>query len=116
MSNDMNINSALAQMRVMAQQAQGQERPNLSIPPGGPGEAQTEQVQFSELLGTALQQVNGYSQESARLARSFELGEPGVTLPQVMIAAQKSSLAFEALSQVRNRLVKAYQDINRMGI
>jgi flagellar hook-basal body complex protein FliE len=33
-----------------------------------------------------------------------------------MIASEKSSIAFEALTQVRNRVVKSYEDIMNMPI
>jgi len=33
-----------------------------------------------------------------------------------MITAQKSNVAFQAITQVRNRLVTAYQDIMNMPI
>jgi len=37
-------------------------------------------------------------------------------LPEVMIALQKASLSFQAMTEVRNRLVSAYQDIMNMPI
>jgi flagellar hook-basal body complex protein FliE len=37
-------------------------------------------------------------------------------LSQVMIAVQKSSLSFEAMVQVRNKLVEAYKDVMNMPI
>jgi flagellar hook-basal body complex protein FliE len=33
-----------------------------------------------------------------------------------MIAAEKSSVAFEAMTQVRNKLVEAYQEIMNMPV
>jgi flagellar hook-basal body complex protein FliE len=33
-----------------------------------------------------------------------------------MIAAEKSSIAFEAMTQVRNKLVDAYKDIMNMPV
>jgi flagellar hook-basal body complex protein FliE len=39
-----------------------------------------------------------------------------VDLPQVMIQAQKASVSFQAMTQVRNRLVTAYEDIMKMPI
>ena len=33
-----------------------------------------------------------------------------------MIASQKSSVAFEATVQVRNKLIEAYQEVMRMSI
>jgi flagellar hook-basal body complex protein FliE len=39
-----------------------------------------------------------------------------VNLPEVMIAWQKASLSFQAMTEVRNRLVNAYQEIMNMPI
>ena len=114
MSNDINTGAALAQMRQMALQAsQGGQTGSAPGPAAGPG---GDQVSFSDMLGAAVNQVNQQQMASGDLARAFELGQPGVDLPQVMIAAQKASLSFEALSQVRNHLVRAYEEINRMAI
>jgi flagellar hook-basal body complex protein FliE len=40
----------------------------------------------------------------------------GVVLTVVFIQMQKACVSFEAMSQVRNRLVSAYQDIMNMPI
>ncbi|MBR9885467.1 MAG: flagellar hook-basal body complex protein FliE, partial [Oceanospirillales bacterium] len=47
---------------------------------------------------------------------AYELGDPSVDLPQVMIQAQKASVSFQAMTQVRNRLVSAYEEIMKMSI
>ena len=40
----------------------------------------------------------------------------GVDLTEVMIASQKASVSFQAMTQVRNKLVQAYQDIMQMPV
>jgi flagellar hook-basal body complex protein FliE len=47
---------------------------------------------------------------------AFERGVPGVELSTVMIESQKASVAFRAATEVRNRLVSAYQEIMNMPI
>lgn len=74
------------------------------------------QSDFSELFTKALSHVNDLAQETSRLRTAVELGDPNVSLAQVMIAGQKSSLAFEATLQVRNKLVEAYKDIMSMPV
>ena len=37
-------------------------------------------------------------------------------LPEVMIASQKASVSFEAMKEVRNKLVDAYKDIMNMPV
>ena len=50
-----------------------------------------------------------------QLAASFERGQHQ-DLAEVMIAQQKSKLAFQTTLQVRNKLVSAYQDIMNMPV
>ncbi|MEA1136005.1 flagellar hook-basal body complex protein FliE, partial [Klebsiella pneumoniae] len=55
-------------------------------------------------------------QASNQLATAFEIGKSGVDLTDVMVASQKASVSFQALTQVRNKLVQAYQDIMQMPV
>ena len=100
-------NTLLVQMRAMAVQAQGIAPPTGADAAGG---------DFSALLKDALNQVNEYQQTSSGLAAQFERGDPSVDIAEVMVAMQKASVSFEAITQVRNRLVSAYQDIMNMPI
>lgn len=85
------------------------QRPGEAV---GPGQA----TDFGQVLKSALEEVNARQQEAARLAVSFERGEPGTELHQVMVAMQKANVALQASIQVRNRLVSAYHDIMNMPI
>ena len=51
-----------------------------------------------------------------RVAERLRAGVPGIDLAQVMVASQKSSVAFQAMTQVRNKLITAYEDIMKMPI
>ena len=73
-------------------------------------------VEFQALLSQAVDQVNSVQKESGQLAASFQSGDPNVTLSQVVIASEKAGIAFEAMTEVRNRLVNAYEDIMNMPI
>ncbi len=50
------------------------------------------------------------------MKQAFELGEGDANLAEVMIAVQKSSVSFEAMVQVRNKLVEAYKEVMNMPI
>lgn len=71
---------------------------------------------FASMLKQAIDNVNGHQQEANDLRTRYEMGDPDVDIVNVMIASQKSTVAFEAMSQVRSRLVNAYQEIMRMPI
>jgi flagellar hook-basal body complex protein FliE len=106
MNTNMNIDQVLAQMRAMS--AQAGNRAEESPRSGG--------ADFGALLKQSIDQVNEIQQEASAMRESFERGEGDMDLAQVMIAAQKSSLSFEAMVQVRNKLIEAYKDVMNMPI
>jgi len=71
---------------------------------------------FAEMLKNAIDKVNETQKTANALRESYEMGDPEVDITQVMIASQKSTVAFEAMTQVRNKLVSAYQEIMRMPV
>ena len=73
-------------------------------------------MNFADMLGQAIGKVNETQQASSQLANAFEIGKSGVDLTDVMIASQKASVSFQALTQVRNKVVQAYQDIMQMPV
>ena len=73
------------------------------------------QVNFSELVGSALDEVNALKKSSAASAAAYESGVD-IPLSDVMVNMQKASLAFEATLQVRNKVLKAYEDIMNMPV
>ncbi|RDL43661.1 flagellar hook-basal body complex protein FliE [Marinomonas piezotolerans] len=111
------INQVLSQMRDLKSQVQA---PNsgLDSPAQVPGQSVdgVERPDFADMLKTAVDNVNALQKESTSLAQAYERGEEGVDLPQVMIGLQKSSVSFEAMTQVRNKLVDAYEKIMNMPI
>ncbi len=70
---------------------------------------------FGELMQQAISQVSETQMQASSLSQAFELGE-NVDLSQVMIAVNKSRISFEALTQVRNKLLSAYQDVMNMSV
>lgn len=113
------INQVLSQMREMQSQVQapGSSASNITKIGGGmDGEQGVERADFAEMLKNAVNNVNSLQKESTQLAQSYERGDEGVDLPQVMIGLQKSSVSFEAMTQVRNKLVDAYEKIMNMPI
>ena len=71
---------------------------------------------FNASRETSVEEVNGMQKHADDLAAAFELGDPNVDLVQVMVAKQKASLAFDAVAEVRNHLVRAYHDVMNMAI
>lgn len=105
------INQVLAQMRALAAQAQSR----VETPAAG-ATGPTEQADFSAMLKQSVDHVNALQSQASELSQAFELGDPKVDLTQVMVAMQKASVSFQAVTQVRNKLVTAYNEIMNMPI
>jgi flagellar hook-basal body complex protein FliE len=122
MSN-MAIDQVLAQIRSLSAQAGNSITPPSNAlvrglggvaAPGGNTAASG--PAFGDLLKQGIDSVNNSQQTAGALADAWERGTPGVDLAKVMIESQKASVSFRALTEVRNRLVTAYQDIMNMSI
>jgi flagellar hook-basal body complex protein FliE len=107
--NDIRVSELLAQMRTMSLQAQGQ-LPVTDTPQASGG------TSFTDLLRRSVDAVNGTQQRAEHLAQAFESGDPKVDLSEVMVAIQKANVSFQAMAQVRNKLVSAYQEIMNMAV
>ena len=70
---------------------------------------------FGDLVRQTVDKVNANQMEATKIASSYERGE-GVPLTDVVLSMQKSSLSFEATLQVRNKVLKAYEDILNMPV
>src|SRR5580698_7608203 len=68
---------------------------------------------FSSLLKTAMENVQGLESEASSATQGLMNGS-GVDVHQVMIATQKSDMAFEMALAVRNKAVAAYQQVIQM--
>jgi flagellar hook-basal body complex protein FliE len=81
-----------------------------------PTEAASQTSGFADLLQSSIDAVNRAQSSASDMAAALERGDGSVALPEVMIAMQKASLSFQAMTEVRNRLVNAYQEIMNMPI
>jgi flagellar hook-basal body complex protein FliE len=70
---------------------------------------------FFDSVKTALDKVNDAQAKSSAMSDAFDRGE-NVPLTDVVLSMQKSSLAFEATLQVRNKVMKAYEEIMNMPV
>ncbi|MCR8921653.1 flagellar hook-basal body complex protein FliE [Dasania sp. GY-MA-18] len=79
-------------------------------------QADSSSPSFSTMFKSAVDGVNQSQKTASSLKVAYEQGVPGVSLSQVMIASQKSSVAFDAMTQVRNKVVEAYKDVMNMPV
>jgi len=105
--SDIKINELLSQIRSISSQVE----PKITIK-----QDNNETASFSSVLKTSVDKVNEQQMMAADLANRFEQGDSAVELSRVMIEMQKARVSFEAVKQVRNQLVTAYQEVMSMPV
>ncbi|HED14457.1 MAG TPA: flagellar hook-basal body complex protein FliE [Gammaproteobacteria bacterium] len=96
----------LRNMQSMSNQAAG--KPEAADSPTSSG--------FAALLRYSIEQTNTSQLKAGQLAKAYQLGSQDIQLAEVMVAMQKANLSFSAITEVRNRLVSAYQNIMNMQV
>jgi flagellar hook-basal body complex protein FliE len=84
--------------------------------PGTPGVDRVQGTSFQNAMSEALRGVSASQLESQRLQREVTLGNPTVSLEASVMAQQKASIGFQAVLQVRNRMVSAYTEVMNMHV
>ena len=105
-----NITSMLQTLRAYQSEAGG----GMGLP-AVDKEIAVPKTDFGDLIRQTIDNVNEKQKTAKDLETAYMRGEP-VPLTDVVLAMQKSSLSFEATLQVRNKVLKAYEDILNMPV
>lgn len=83
---------------------------------GGGLKAGTQQGgDFAQTLMDVLKEVNNSQIQSRDMQNAFMTGQP-VEIHDLKITMERASIAMQLTLQVRNKLLEAYQEINRMQV
>jgi flagellar hook-basal body complex protein FliE len=103
----MQISQVLAEMRALQARASGiSEAPAAAAQPS----------EFANLMKNSVDHVASMQNQATALADAYEGGDKSVDLTKVMLEVQKASLAFRAMTEVRNKLVDAYTQVMNMSV
>jgi flagellar hook-basal body complex protein FliE len=70
---------------------------------------------FGEFFKDAVNRVDGMQKEAHQQVTSFVAGEQD-NVHDVMIAMNEAKLAFQLMSEVRNKALETYQELMRMQV
>jgi flagellar hook-basal body complex protein FliE len=90
--------------------------PNFQMPAVFPleGAEQAGGDSFTSILSNAVNGVNSLHDSAASQVANLVQGGGGGDINQVMVAVEKADVSFQLMMQVRNKIVSAYQDIEKM--
>lgn len=123
-SDRVDVNRLLLEMRSLKAQTQAFGNGDVVNPAGHSlGDVNASGVsdinngpKFGDLLTQAVDKVNDVQKVSRTMTNAYLQGDSSVDITDVMIASQKSSVAFDSMVQVRNKFVDAYRDVMNMPI
>lgn len=75
----------------------------------------TDNMSFFDTLKQKLDEVNTDQVNADNVTQSFIKGDD-VSVDQVMLSSEEAKMSLELAIQVRNKLVDAYQELNRMQL
>ena len=105
--SSMQISQVLAEMRALQARASGiSEAPAATAQPSD----------FANLMKNSVDHIASMQNQATALADAYESGDKSVDLTKVMLEVQKASLAFKAMTEVRNKLVDAYTQVMNMSV
>ncbi len=125
MTDRVDINRLMVEMRSLKAQSQGFQRPeglaakDVTDTLSGPAstvKGASEVPSFGDMLEQAVNKVNDVQKASSNMAKAYEMGDPNVDVTDVMVASQKASVSFQSMLQVRNKLIDAYRDVMNMPV
>lgn len=105
--NNISMEHLLSQLRETSALAKGDKLADSGV---------KNHINFTDVLENAIGKVNDMQQQAGNLSDAYLSGDKTVDLTQVMVAGQKANISFQAMVQVRNKLISAYQEIMNMQI
>lgn len=89
--------------------------PERYSPLGRPVAPAPESPGFADTLKTALSDVNQMQMDAGSALQRLAAGED-VDIHEVMISTAEAGIAFDLMMEIRNKLVEAYQEVQRMQV
>ncbi len=74
-----------------------------------------ENSKFMDILNDTFYEANSLKTESDAMTNDFLAGKTD-NIHEVMITAQKSEIAISFVTEIRNKLLEAYQEFSRMQL
>jgi flagellar hook-basal body complex protein FliE len=87
----------------------------LAQPPMAKPVQMEQDENFGQMLMDAIQEVNKSQTDSRKMQEDLMANRP-VEYHDLMITMERASTAMSLTLQVRNKLLEAYQEINRMQV
>jgi flagellar hook-basal body complex protein FliE len=89
------------------------QRPAVSAPLQ---EVTAQRGGFGQMFNDAIKEVDRLQAEANNQIEGLTLNKSGVTPHSAMIALEKADVAFQLMSQVKSKIIQAYQEVMRTQV
>jgi flagellar hook-basal body complex protein FliE len=79
------------------------------------GKSDRTSLPFADVLRDSIQKANRIQMETDQAITDLATGK-GMDIAKTMIAFEKANISFQMMTQVRNKIIEAYQEIMRMQV
>lgn len=79
------------------------------------GASENQQTSFANVISDAINKVNDTEVEANNKIESLIKGED-ISMHDVMLSMQEAQISMQALIEVRNKVVEAYQEISKLQL
>jgi flagellar hook-basal body complex protein FliE len=93
---------------------QNSVRPIQDLAKNGPKVENTSDGSFGKMISQAIDDVNDKMVDASKAAEELTMGK-NKDIHGTMIAMEKASISFQLLTQVRNKIIDAYKEVQRMS-
>lgn len=76
----------------------------------------TSKGSFGELLQNTIKEVDGLQAEADKQIEGLALKKEGVTPHTAMLALEKADVAFQLMTAIRGKIVRAYEEVIRTQV
>jgi len=109
------ITEILSKMREISTKTKAFSTNNISVTQNTAAPAKSFEDALSAVKDV-FSHVSTLQSQTEEIKNSYIAGDKNVSMSQVLVAAQKSKLAFEGLVTVRNKILEAYKEIMNMPV
>ena len=106
--------SSMQIQQVLSEMQMGAVTSALTLPPSTASVVQPSD--FADLLKNSVDHIASMQNQATAMSAAYEAGDKSVDLTKVMLEVQKASLAFHAMTEVRNKLLDAYTQVMGMSV
>ena len=83
---------------------------------GGQQGQGTQKANFGQMFSDAIKEVDNMQLDADKQIEGMVLGKDGVTTHGAMIALEKADIAFQLMTTIRSKIIRAYEEVIRTQV